>query len=275
MAMISCPNCGKQISDKATMCVHCGYSLVEAPKITCPECGAELSGGVNVCPSCGCPIEEPGSENKEQSPQQVELTKVNIKPSINKKVLGIALIALIAIVGIVFGAKTAREKKAIEEAAAISADYGVRLESLSNSMLREAANAETCGNLIHDVWYNSIYKESDMSTDKYTRNLNGYGDFYDDFNEALAYLFIDKSFSGKITVIKSNQEAIAYKMKEMKNPPEEWKDAYDDLKKLYEAYVDLTNIVVNPTGSLQTFTSNFNDADTRFSKAYNAIKLYF
>lgn len=27
MALISCPECGKEISDKAKMCIHCGYPL--------------------------------------------------------------------------------------------------------------------------------------------------------------------------------------------------------------------------------------------------------
>ena len=27
MALIKCPECGKEISDKATNCIHCGYPL--------------------------------------------------------------------------------------------------------------------------------------------------------------------------------------------------------------------------------------------------------
>ena len=27
MALIKCPECGKEISDKANACVHCGYPL--------------------------------------------------------------------------------------------------------------------------------------------------------------------------------------------------------------------------------------------------------
>ena len=29
MALINCPNCGKEISDKATSCIHCGAPLIE------------------------------------------------------------------------------------------------------------------------------------------------------------------------------------------------------------------------------------------------------
>lgn len=29
MALINCPECGKEISDKSEMCIHCGYPLAE------------------------------------------------------------------------------------------------------------------------------------------------------------------------------------------------------------------------------------------------------
>ena len=29
MALIICPECGKEISDKAKCCIHCGYPLEE------------------------------------------------------------------------------------------------------------------------------------------------------------------------------------------------------------------------------------------------------
>ena len=43
MAMMNCPKCNEEISNKATKCVHCGFSLVEEKLITCSECGKEIS----------------------------------------------------------------------------------------------------------------------------------------------------------------------------------------------------------------------------------------
>ncbi|MBQ2953765.1 MAG: zinc ribbon domain-containing protein [Clostridia bacterium] len=54
MALITCPECGKQISDRAKACPHCGFDL-NAPK--CPDCGTYLPEGAAACPSCGCPVE--------------------------------------------------------------------------------------------------------------------------------------------------------------------------------------------------------------------------
>ena len=38
MALIKCPECGKEISDKSSACIHCGYPLAniqqEKPNVT-------------------------------------------------------------------------------------------------------------------------------------------------------------------------------------------------------------------------------------------------
>lgn len=57
MAMMECPNCGEQVSDKAKKCVHCGAVLIPEEKRYCQECGAELDTEADVCPKCGCPVE--------------------------------------------------------------------------------------------------------------------------------------------------------------------------------------------------------------------------
>ena len=58
MAMITCPNCEEQVSDKAKKCVHCGMVLIQEEKKRCTECGEELEEGATECPNCGCPVEE-------------------------------------------------------------------------------------------------------------------------------------------------------------------------------------------------------------------------
>ena len=64
MAMIKCPKCDKDISDKAKKCVHCGYSFENNEKV-CEECGNKLKKNAKVCPNCGCPVEK--EEEKKDS----------------------------------------------------------------------------------------------------------------------------------------------------------------------------------------------------------------
>ena len=82
MALIQCKNCGKDVSDRAKVCPHCGTQLIEdevtqPQPIICEECGAEIPQGVDSCPNCGCPVPVDGEENTE-APQKVELTSVKI-----------------------------------------------------------------------------------------------------------------------------------------------------------------------------------------------------
>ena len=51
MAMIKCPECGHQISDKAPVCPNCGVEI--AGKITkCPQCGEVFFNDQGACPNC-------------------------------------------------------------------------------------------------------------------------------------------------------------------------------------------------------------------------------
>lgn len=268
MAMTTCPNCGEQISDKAKKCVHCGAILVPEEKKYCPDCGAELEEGMDTCPKCGCPIEN--IIETEKTPQQVEVTGVKITKK-SKKIIAIAAIAvIIAAIGVQTHKKNVAAKAAAE-AQKQSEEYGTNLNMAAYSMLSGASDAETCGNLIKQVWYNAIYEERDSATDKYTRP-NGY--YVSDFNEALKNLFSDSSFSSQITDINDNKDTVNSLMKKLKNPPEEYKDAYESLSELYDAYISLTNLATDPTGSLQTYSQNFNDADNATLNCYNALKMY-
>lgn len=79
MALIKCPECGKEVSDRAPACIHCGFPFsTDSVKINnhipkqpcCPKCGSTalatvnrgysvvwglLGSGkpMNVCQACG------------------------------------------------------------------------------------------------------------------------------------------------------------------------------------------------------------------------------
>ena len=67
MALIKCPSCGAEISERAVACPHCGIQLAakaheEATNI-CQECGRALSEDIEACPFCGCPVEKEKTVN--------------------------------------------------------------------------------------------------------------------------------------------------------------------------------------------------------------------
>lgn len=55
MALIKCPECGKEVSDKAAVCPNCGVEIApaEVKAVICPECGSEIDPVQNICKNCG------------------------------------------------------------------------------------------------------------------------------------------------------------------------------------------------------------------------------
>lgn len=267
MAMIKCPKCNEEISDKSTKCVHCGEVLVEEQKLFCEECGTELKKNAKVCPKCGCPV----SKEEKNVPQQVEVTKVKLGGGITKKTIIIGIVSILVIVGIIFGVVTINKKNEERKARELSEQYEENLSTITYKMLSGAAQAEDCGNKIKKVWSNTIWEDDDPETDKYTKKN---GVFNDDFNDSLSTLFADPDFIKITDGVEQNQTEVNKLMKDMKNPPEEWEDAYKDLKDYYDDYLTLTNLCTNPSGSLQTYSSNFSNADTDTVNGYNKMKSY-
>ena len=70
MAIIKCPECGHQISDKAPTCPSCGVEI--AGHITrCPQCGAVYLKDQDVCPICQCPNVTPRNDNGRTTPPPI------------------------------------------------------------------------------------------------------------------------------------------------------------------------------------------------------------
>lgn len=58
MALIKCPECGKEVSNRAVACPYCGMPFAETEepvlsKYVCLKCGEKLPENVLSCPKCG------------------------------------------------------------------------------------------------------------------------------------------------------------------------------------------------------------------------------
>lgn len=282
MSLIKCPNCENKVSDRAERCPSCGFFLennIKEQELKCEECGAIITPGEIVCSSCGCPVTV-------NIPQKVEVTSVKIGSTNKKQIIIIAIIIGIIITSVVGGiliSNSIKETQAKEEAARIEAEakeyeenYKANLKRASILMLTGASEAESVGGLIHDVWYNTIYEESDIRTNKYTLNTSGgyTNGFNSDFNTSLAKLFADEDFQEDVESITENQNEVKEIMKELTNPPDEFKEAYGAIKSYYDAYLEFTNLAIDPNGSLSSFTNAFNEGDAKVLNCYNAMEIY-
>lgn len=245
MGLTTCPKCGETISEKATVCPHCNSGVSKNNLIMCEDCKKEYDISMGTCPNCGCP--NSAAKQKKKKHEGV--------------IISIIVFALIVVS--VLGIGILQKEKEL--------DYYSNMEKVSFTMLDGAAKAENAGNLIKSVWYNAIYEERNSETDQYTMKS---GKFVDDFNDALSELFADENFSNSISEIKTNQSQVVDLMKQLKNPPKKYEEAYSVLRAYYDNYLKMTKIVINPTGSLNTFSEDFNTYDNNTVDSYEKMKLY-
>ncbi len=66
MSLITCPECGREVSDKASSCPNCGAPInTSANKKYCQHCGEQIDKNCVICPKCGKQV-----ANLAQPPQQ-------------------------------------------------------------------------------------------------------------------------------------------------------------------------------------------------------------
>lgn len=228
--------------------------------ITCPECGKEISDKVKACPNCGYPLQE---EQSEVAPQQVEVTSINIgikDPKRRKKLFaGFVVVVVVTFIAIALSFVNKSNKRM---------EYIQNLNDVRSEMLSGGADAESLCNLAKSVWYNTIYEESDPETDKYTRGVVG---FHDDFNVSLSALYADEDTLTAIAEIGVSQDKVAALMDELKKPPEDLSDAYATVTEMYDLYCDFTALAISPSGSLKSFSEQFSTLDNDFIRAYDRL----
>lgn len=95
MALITCPCCGQEISDKSPNCIHCGAAVTSKPSLCkiCEECGKEFDANAQACPHCGCPVEAEVIEEKDTNSN----SKVKNKKYVVAAVISVVVILLLVL----------------------------------------------------------------------------------------------------------------------------------------------------------------------------------
>lgn len=242
MGLMTCPKCGRAISEKANRCPNCGSFLQTIQQ--CEDCGLSYDAALPACPQCGCP------------------NTIVAKKSHKKRVVVISVIVAVILAVVLAGIGVLNWARGVV--------YYTCMEDAVYSMLDSAVDAEKAGNLIHDVWSNSIFEKSDSATDPYTME-NG---SFVDFNDALANLLADEEFVDQIAKLETDCASISETMKLLKDPPSKYKEAYAALKEYYAKYTEFISMVSDPSGSLRSFTDDFNACDEELVQLYREMKQY-
>lgn len=265
MSLIPCPNCGKEISDKAITCPSCGASLEEVQqevveektKIICEDCGTEYENDLAACPNCGCPKPEEQLQSQEQ-PVKKKMSKTR------KKIIGICCaiaVVLIVVFGIIIYNSTVNNA---------NSEYNSKYKQAYSTMYRSTKDADKMIGLIQRVWHDAIYKSSDEETSKYI-NPDGY---HLDFNEAVKNVYFDDDNLKIMTSIEKSQKTVKNLIKEMKNPSDDNKESYDCLKDTYDCYLKFTNLALDASGNLNSYSEQYNDLETDIKADLDKMENY-
>jgi len=218
--------------------------------INCPECKKEVSDKVDNCPHCGFPFRK--------------------AQNYIKKII-IIIISLIIIGGVSVGIYIYRNEKIKRKEIELKNNYLKNLSTIIEKMNSGVILSQEITSITHDVWYNTIYEKRSWRTDDYTKSSYG---FNRDFNISLGNLSRDQNIIAKKSNISNIQLEVDGLMKLLLNPPQDLYNSYIDLDKLYRAFSSYTEIALNPSGSLSTFTSKVNDYDAEYVQCYNKMKIY-
>lgn len=187
--IIKCPECGREVSDKAPTCPSCGVEI--AGKVTtCKYCGEVILASETVCPYCKRNLETVTTEHKIQEPQKPETknqeykTQEPLKPESNgtpqrkksRVTLIVSFILALTVFGILmfFYTQAQRDREAEDyEFAMTSAD----MEILKNYLLQypDAPEAHRDSITAHltmlqkgdEEWQNAISSNSRTVLRKY------------------------------------------------------------------------------------------------------------
>lgn len=232
--ILLCRKCHHRVFEESTMCSNCNNNLVHSEETSIVKSDYSSSNSSYT-------------QNTNYHQQKTS--------SPTKIIVPLIVIGILGVMGF-FGFKTVNKS-----------NYSAKLKTVYSKIANSSYEAEKCVSLIHSVWYNKIFDKYSSETNKYTK-----GSY--DFNSALDKLFSDSDFKSKINKIKKDSEEIDRLMREMTNPPSEYRDAYVKLNSCYEDYVKLVIMAQSPSGSLTTYTQNFNNLDSSLDSKLKSLELY-
>jgi len=214
----------------------------------CPNCGIEYPADASFCSKCG------GSLFLQE--REVEKRK-------NRKPIILIGILVLLVIGGMFFYKAYRE---------------VQYEETCKEFLSEVLDgwgiAEDTCNEIASVWYNSIWKVDDRSTNQYTLDANGY--FYTDFNDALYSYTSSSKYSNQSRKLSTSMDKVSTLISQLRNgTPQKYERLHDDVEDLLDLYMGYVNLATNFHESYESFIDKLKQYDEGMASKFDRIITYF
>lgn len=183
MALIKCPECGKNVSDKAIKCPNCGCSLkraiIQSNVIKCPECGAIIQKDSASCPNCGLPLTVNGQQPIRSTPPPMDTGQgVNYNNGDNNKdntwIIGLVVLGIFIVGIVVFALFSGKHKTAVPTAYADSDT--VVVDSCIDTTAVDTATSDYQDNNDNASYEDGTESQEQQGTDISEINFNCRGD---------------------------------------------------------------------------------------------------
>ncbi|WP_373899153.1 zinc ribbon domain-containing protein [Haloimpatiens sp. FM7315] len=232
-----CSKCGSENSDESLFCNRCGAKLVETNNAVIDK----------------EEVKQDTIEDKESNAEKSELNVKNKKITKNKIIL--TMISILIIAGCFVGYKYYDNHKKTEEAKKYHEKYELTFAKTTLDILTETCAAQLMCSQISDTWRNAI----DSS--------------YKDFNTEIANQQKQWQDKGVLKERETAKNNIEKNMKELRNPPKDYEEAYKLFVDLYSIYGQVYSQAISPQGSIITYNQDVNQKSSEFSQIYDKIKV--
>lgn len=156
--------------------------------------------------------------------------------------------------------------------------YSSDITSVMLNITEQAFIAENMINTYSSVWKavftNTLQKDSFAKSlgveiyevENYAElDYHGYVAFKGNFEDAIEN--VHKVYEGthKNKALKNERDIISKKMKDLQNPPQEYKEAYNAIVEVYKLYEEYIAFTLSPNGSLVSYNQKANELSTDLS----------
>ena len=209
----------------------------------CPSCGNFVDEAYNFCPNCGAPISLSTPE------------KPRTRPKIFRYIL-----LLLVIGAAIWGYKQYTIY-----------NYRIDLHNAIYYSAESAGKTEDAGILLISVWNNAYYRLEDEKTDKYTLDENGR---FLDYQDARAAAIDSKEYSSAMKKAEENLQEAMSLMGNLTNPPKQYEEAYQQVKKFYTDCWEFYDFILHPTGDIEEYYKQFDEMRQGLVKQTYSLSVY-
>lgn len=229
--------------------------------IICPECQREISDKARTCPHCGCPIDHttlselPIILDQTLDTHSTPRTLKTVKKKSHPKRFILLIVSLIAIiiVGIICYSQFQKVQKEKAEAAALHDAYIDDLIKTRGKMITSFNDSKEVIDLVKTVWSTVVVEHGDISI-------------------SISRIYKNIQMKRIIASIKESQLSIEDTILQFQDPSDEFLDSSITILEMYQQYKIITDLAITPEGTLLEYADKVNTAIDNFEILSSRLK---